>query len=53
MFSCNLSPALLAECSGFCLCYCGNTGVERTLKQELAQKVDIEEETEIRVSTES
>ena len=34
VFSCNLSPALLAEWQGSftCSCCCGNTGVERTPK---------------------
>ena len=43
-FSCNLSPALLAEWPGSFTCYCGNTGVERIPKLESAQKVDPGEE---------
>ena len=32
MFSCNLSPALLAQWPGSFTCYCGNTGEERIPK---------------------
>ena len=44
VFSCNLPPALLAECPGLFTCYRGNKGVEWILKLESAQKVDAGEE---------
>ena len=44
IFSCYLSPALLAAWPGSFTSYSGNTGVEEILKQESAQKVDPGEE---------
>ena len=40
VFNSNLPPAPLADWPGSFTCYCGNTGVERIPKYELAQKVD-------------
>ena len=45
VFNCNLPPALLAEWLGPFTCYCGNMGVEWTMKQRVCkQKVDNGEE---------
>ena len=44
IFSSNLPTALLATWPGTFMCYFGNTGVERILKQESAQKGDPGEE---------
>ena len=44
IFSSNLPTALLAAWPGTFMCYFGNTGVERILKQESAQKGDPGEE---------
>ena len=43
VFSCNLPSALLAEWTGFCVCYCGNMGVEQVLKWVGTERVCGEE----------